>query len=222
MLVIIDSPDFTHRVARERVRAGNPAIPVVDYVSPSVWAWRPGRARAMLGYVDHVLGLLPFKPEEYQQAARTAMQLCRPSPDRAIVGAATECGGADATRDRSRRCSWYCPAAAAARSGIIWTYSAQRSAGCRPKVVAFAPMLPTMPHLEATIREGVGELAGQAADRGWRSREARRLPDCACSAREIRHGDPGAGTVGHSDGDGLSRQRGRKPSSSAARSRFPR
>ena len=36
-LVIIDSPDFTHRVAR-RVRAALPNLPIVDYVSPSVWA----------------------------------------------------------------------------------------------------------------------------------------------------------------------------------------
>jgi lipid-A-disaccharide synthase len=66
MLVIIDSPDFTHRVAR-RVRARDPSIPIVDYVSPSVWAWRPGRARAMRGYIDHVLALLPFEPEEYRR-----------------------------------------------------------------------------------------------------------------------------------------------------------
>src|SRR5205823_5961985 len=65
-LIIIDSPDFTHRVAR-RVRARTPAIPIVDYVSPQLWAWRPGRARTMLGYVDHVLGLLPFEPEEYRK-----------------------------------------------------------------------------------------------------------------------------------------------------------
>jgi lipid-A-disaccharide synthase len=61
VLVIIDSPDFTHRVAR-RVRAAAPEIPIVDYVSPSVWAWRPGRARAMRRYIDHVLALLPFEP----------------------------------------------------------------------------------------------------------------------------------------------------------------
>jgi lipid-A-disaccharide synthase len=66
VLVIIDSPDFTHRVAR-RVRARDPSIPIVDYVSPSVWAWRPGRARAMRAYVDHVLALLPFEPEEYRR-----------------------------------------------------------------------------------------------------------------------------------------------------------
>ena len=66
VLVIIDSPDFTHRVAR-RVRARDPSIPIIDYVSPSVWAWRPGRARAMRAYVDHVLALLPFEPEEYRR-----------------------------------------------------------------------------------------------------------------------------------------------------------
>ena len=61
MLVIIDSPDFTHRVARKvRARAN---IPIIDYVCPSVWAWRPGRARVMRDYIDHVLALLPFEPE---------------------------------------------------------------------------------------------------------------------------------------------------------------
>lgn len=65
-LVIIDGPDFTHRVAR-RVRARAPSIPIIDYVSPTVWAWRPGRARAMRAYVDHVLALLPFEPTEYRR-----------------------------------------------------------------------------------------------------------------------------------------------------------
>ncbi|MEA2830826.1 MAG: lipid-A-disaccharide synthase [Bradyrhizobium sp.] len=66
ILVIIDSPDFTHRVAK-RVRARDPSIPIVHYVSPTVWAWRPGRARAMRAYVDHVLALLPFEPDEYRR-----------------------------------------------------------------------------------------------------------------------------------------------------------
>jgi lipid-A-disaccharide synthase len=64
VLVIIDSPDFTHRVAR-RVRKAMPDLPIVDYVSPSVWAWRPGRAKAMRAYVDCVLALLPFEPAAY-------------------------------------------------------------------------------------------------------------------------------------------------------------
>jgi lipid-A-disaccharide synthase len=61
VLVIVDSPDFTHRVAR-RLRRANPTIPIIDYVSPSVWAWRPGRARAMRDYIDHVMAILPFEP----------------------------------------------------------------------------------------------------------------------------------------------------------------
>ena len=66
VLVIIDSPEFTHRVAR-RVRRLAPHIPIVDFVSPSVWAWRPGRARAMRKYIDHVLALLPFEPAAHQR-----------------------------------------------------------------------------------------------------------------------------------------------------------
>jgi lipid-A-disaccharide synthase len=59
-LVIIDSPDFTHRVAR-KVRAESPFIPIINYISPSVWAWRPERARVMREYIDHVLTILPFE-----------------------------------------------------------------------------------------------------------------------------------------------------------------
>ena len=66
VLVIIDSPDFTHRVAR-RVRKAAPDIPIVDYVSPTVWAWRPGRAPAMRAYVDRVLALFPFEPAAHER-----------------------------------------------------------------------------------------------------------------------------------------------------------
>ncbi|MGD9831024.1 MAG: lipid-A-disaccharide synthase [Hyphomicrobiaceae bacterium] len=64
-LVIIDSPEFTHPIAK-RVRRRAPGIPIIDYVSPSVWAWRPGRARKMRPYVDHLLALLPFEPEAHR------------------------------------------------------------------------------------------------------------------------------------------------------------
>ncbi|KXF77362.1 lipid-A-disaccharide synthase [Paramesorhizobium deserti] len=59
-LIIIDSPDFTHRVAR-KVRAADPTIPIVKYIAPTVWAWRPQRAKAMRAYVDHILTILPFE-----------------------------------------------------------------------------------------------------------------------------------------------------------------
>jgi lipid-A-disaccharide synthase len=65
-VVLIDSPEFTHPIAR-RIRRRRPDIPIVDYVSPSVWAWRPGRARRMRPYIDHVLGLWPFEPAVHER-----------------------------------------------------------------------------------------------------------------------------------------------------------
>jgi len=62
-LITIDSPDFCLRVAK-KVRAADPAIPIVHYVCPSVWAWRPGRAVAMRPYVDRILCVLPFEVGE--------------------------------------------------------------------------------------------------------------------------------------------------------------
>ncbi|WP_424926702.1 lipid-A-disaccharide synthase [Amaricoccus tamworthensis] len=66
-LVTIDSPDFCLRVAA-RARRELPDLRVVHYVAPSVWAWRPGRAKKMAKVVDHVLALLPFEPP-YMTAA---------------------------------------------------------------------------------------------------------------------------------------------------------
>ncbi len=65
-VIIIDSPEFTHPVAK-RIRRARPSIPIIDYVSPSVWAWRPGRARKMRHYIDHVLALLPFEVEAHHR-----------------------------------------------------------------------------------------------------------------------------------------------------------
>ncbi len=93
ILVLIDSPDFTHRVAR-RARASLPDLPVVDYVSPTVWAWRTGRAKAMRASIDHVLALLPFEPAAYRRLGGPActyvghplverLDELRPSPEEA-------------------------------------------------------------------------------------------------------------------------------------------
>lgn len=65
-VVLIDSPEFTHRVAK-KIRAAKPSIPIVKYIAPSVWAWRPQRARAMKAYFDHVLTILPFEVDVMQR-----------------------------------------------------------------------------------------------------------------------------------------------------------
>jgi lipid-A-disaccharide synthase len=60
--VLIDSPDFNHRVARI-LRRRAPHIPIVGYVAPTVWAWRPGRAKKIRPLMDHLMAVLPFEPE---------------------------------------------------------------------------------------------------------------------------------------------------------------
>jgi lipid-A-disaccharide synthase len=59
VVVLIDSPSFGLRVA-DRIR--DTGIPVVQYVAPQLWAWRPGRARKLGRRVDAILALLPFEP----------------------------------------------------------------------------------------------------------------------------------------------------------------
>jgi lipid-A-disaccharide synthase len=61
VLITIDSPDFCLRVA-EAVRSADPSVRTVHYVAPTVWAWRPNRAKKMAGFIDHVLALFPFEP----------------------------------------------------------------------------------------------------------------------------------------------------------------
>lgn len=65
LLVTIDSPGFTLRLAA-RVRPLG--IPVVHYVAPQVWAWRPGRVREIARRVDRILALLPFEAPSFEAA----------------------------------------------------------------------------------------------------------------------------------------------------------
>jgi len=153
MLVIIDSPDFTHRVAR-RVRGRDPSIPIVDYVSPTVWAWRPGRARAMRGYVDHVLALLPFEPEAYRRLnGPPCSYVGHPlieQIDRLRPNAEEQ-----ARRNGSPPILLLLPGSR--RSEIAHHLGVFGAAldRLRSQGAAFEVMLPTMPHLEAAVLAGV-------------------------------------------------------------------
>ena len=153
ILVIIDSPDFTHRVAR-RVRARDAAIPIVDYVSPSVWAWRPGRARAMCRYVDHVLALLPFEPEEYRRLH---------GPPCSYVGhPLTEQTGAlrpgpdeQTRRNEAPPVLLVLPGSRRSEIRHHMAVFGETLGRLRDEGVAFELILPTMPHLLEAVSEGL-------------------------------------------------------------------
>lgn len=86
ILVTVDAPDFTLRVSKQLKGQG---IPLVHYVAPSVWAWKPGRAKAMAGYLDAVLALLPFEPPYFERHGLRCRFVGHPAAD-PVEQAATE------------------------------------------------------------------------------------------------------------------------------------
>ena len=63
LAVVIDSPAFNWRVARQMKKRG---VSVVYYVCPQFWAWRQGRVRLLRKYVDKALVIFPFEEKFYR------------------------------------------------------------------------------------------------------------------------------------------------------------
>jgi lipid-A-disaccharide synthase len=88
-VVLIDSPDFTHRIA-QRLKRTDKSIRTVNYVAPQVWASRPYRASRMARYFDLVLALLPFEAPFFEAHGLHAAFVGHPVIERAkrMVGGA--------------------------------------------------------------------------------------------------------------------------------------
>ncbi|MTI64122.1 lipid-A-disaccharide synthase [Methylophaga sp.] len=65
LLILVDYPGFNLKLAKKAHKLG---IPVLYYISPKVWAWRPGRIKTIRRYVDHMAVLFPFEETLYQDA----------------------------------------------------------------------------------------------------------------------------------------------------------
>ncbi|UCI33477.1 lipid-A-disaccharide synthase [Mesorhizobium sp. B4-1-4] len=155
-LITIDSPDFSLRVAR-KVRAANPSIPIVHYVCPSVWAWRPGRAVAMKPYVDHILCILPFEVKELARLGGPPGTYVghRLAHDAGVLSAAKAQGQPrDLSPDRVKTLL----VLPGSRRGEVRrllepfgeTVSMLRARGHRLRLI-----LPTVPHVADTVRSAV-------------------------------------------------------------------
>lgn len=81
-IVLIDSTDFMRWVAG-RVKKRAPDIIRIKYVSPQIWASRPGRAKALARLFDHILCLFPFEPEFYKSVGLPAAFVGNPVVERA-------------------------------------------------------------------------------------------------------------------------------------------
>jgi lipid-A-disaccharide synthase len=89
VLVVIDYPDFNFRLMRAIKRLG---VPVVYYISPQLWAWRPGRMKTMKSLVDRVIVIFPFEEDLYRRegvdvrfVGHPLVEMTAPSADRATL-----------------------------------------------------------------------------------------------------------------------------------------
>jgi len=153
-VVLIDSPDFTHRIARA-IKKRDPSIRTVNYVAPQVWASRSGRAKAMTGYFDLVLALLPFEPPFFEVYGLKSVFVGHPAIERAarmVGGAALRARlgiAADAPvlallpGSRSNEIRFLLPA------------FRQTVALLAQRVPGLVTLLPIVPHVAAKVRAGV-------------------------------------------------------------------
>ena len=94
VLVTIDAPDFCFRVAK-KVKAIRPDLPIVHYVAPTVWAWRPKRAKAVAQFLDHMLCLYPFEPPYFAREGLDATFIGLPI----VLSMGSQPGGEDRAAD---------------------------------------------------------------------------------------------------------------------------
>ena len=91
LAIVIDSPAFNWRVARQMKKRG---VPTVYYVAPQFWAWRQGRVRLLRDYIDKALVIFPFEEQFYRERGVDATfvghplaELPHPTIDRAAYAA---------------------------------------------------------------------------------------------------------------------------------------
>jgi lipid-A-disaccharide synthase len=157
VIVIIDSPEFTHPIARH-IRRRRPDIPIVDYVSPSVWAWRPGRARSMRDYIDCVLALLPFEPEAHAKlGGPSCLYVGHPLIERQAELASLDTKPlADRLGlDGSRPVLVMLPGSRSSEIAHLLEPFGRAVALMRTSGMDVDVVLPTVPHLRAIIERGV-------------------------------------------------------------------
>ena len=151
-VVTIDAPDFGLRVAKRLKGRGTPLI---HYVAPSVWAWRPGRARKLARLLDHLLALFPFEPPYFTREGLACTAVGHP---------VVEAGIGEGRGDRFRAAHGVAPGAPVvcvlpgSRMGEVtkllpvFSEAVARLAFRHPDLVAVVPTLGTV---AATVAEAV-------------------------------------------------------------------
>jgi len=151
VVVVIDSPDFTHRVA-QGIKARDASIRTVDYVAPQVWASRAYRARKMAHYFDLVLALFPFEVPFFEKYGLKAAFVGHP-----VIERAANIGGGEALRARldipaDAPLLALCPGSRTNEIRFILPLFRQAVSLLAPRIPGLVTVLPTVPHVAAKVR----------------------------------------------------------------------
>jgi lipid-A-disaccharide synthase len=156
-VVLIDSPDFNHRIARKLKRLA-PHIPTINYVAPQVWASRQYRARAMARNFDLLLALLPFEPPFFERYGLHTVFVGHPVIERAkrMTGGPQLRARLGIAPDAPLLC--VLPGSRTSEIRFILPVFRDAVAQIARRVPGLITILPTVPHVAARVR---------AATAGW-------------------------------------------------------
>lgn len=77
-VITVDLPDFNFQVASKLKKRGKSKAKIIHYVAPTVWAWRPGRAKKIAKFLDGLMCLFPFEPDYFKKVGLNAKYVGHP------------------------------------------------------------------------------------------------------------------------------------------------
>lgn len=151
-LVVIDSPDFTHRIARA-VKKRDPSIRTVNYVAPQVWASRAYRAKAMARYFDLILALFPFEVPFFEKYGLKSAFVGHP-----VIERRARMIGGEALRARlgigmDAPLLALLPGSRTSEIRFIFPIFREAVELLARKIPGLVTVLPTVPHVARRVRE---------------------------------------------------------------------
>lgn len=150
--LLVDIPDFNLRLAARLKALG---IPVAWYISPMVWAWRPGRVKVLKRLVDRMLCILPFEEDFYRGTGVRARYVGSPVAEQVPAPDSAEAFRRGLGLDEKRPTLALLPGSRMSEIRRILptlVEAAKRLAAERPGLQVVVPVAPTVPREEVASR----------------------------------------------------------------------
>ena len=150
VLVTIDSWGFTGRVHKALAKK-NSTVKRVRYVAPQVWAWRPGRAKQLSGWIDHLLTLFPFEPPLFERHGLAATWVGHPVTETVFGGSSTRFRSENSL-DADAQVLTVLPGSRKSEIHTLMPVFGQAIAQLADRLPEISVAIPTVAHVEAEVR----------------------------------------------------------------------